>query len=143
MRYQRFDSRLQVRLESGEKVLEVLTAFAAREGIAYGAVNGIGAVRWVRLAYLNAVQKKYEAYEFEEQLEVVSLTGNVTRRDGEPFFHLHISLARPDLSLIGGHFIDAIVRPTLEVSIQQEAAAVTRVPDEASGLALMDLPERG
>ena len=143
MRYQRFGNRLQIRIESGENVLEPLVELARREGLGYGLVSGLGAVRWVRLAYLNADTTEYEPHEVTEQLEVVSLIGNLAVRDGEPFFHLHISLARRDLTTFGGHFLDAIAHPTLEVSIQPEDGTIVRRFDPQLGMAVMDLPERG
>jgi predicted DNA-binding protein with PD1-like motif len=143
MRYERFESRLQVRLDSGEHVQPGLVELLKREGVGYASVTGLGAVRWVRLAYWNAVSREYEPHEVEEQVEVVSLVGNVTLRDEEPFLHLHISLGRHDLSMFGGHFLDAIAHPNFEVWIQREAGPVHRRVEAASGLALMDLPGHG
>lgn len=142
MRFQRFGRRLQVRIESGEHVLEPLVELCRREGVGYGVVNGLGAVRWVRLAYLNGETREYEMHEVTEQLEVVSLIGNVTQRDDAPFLHLHVSLGRRDLSMLGGHFLDAIADPTLEVSIQPEEGTIVRRMDPDLGMAVMDLPER-
>lgn len=143
MRYERFDTRLQVRLESGEHAHAALVELLKREEVGYASVTGLGAVRWVRLAYWNAMTREYEPHEVEEQVEVVSLVGNVTLRDGEPFLHLHISLGRQDLSMFGGHFLDAIAHPNFEIWIQREAGPVHRRVEPASGLALMDLAEHG
>ena len=143
MRYERFESRLQLRLESGEHVAAALVELLQREGVGYASVTGLGAVRWVRLAYWNSATRDYESHDVEEQVEVVSLVGNVTLREEQPFLHLHISLGRQDLSMFGGHFLDAIAHPNFEVWIQREAGPVHRRVEPASGLALMDLPERG
>jgi uncharacterized protein len=143
VRYQRFDSRLQIRLTSGEHAHDGVVAILRREKVQYATLTGLGAVRWAKLAYWNAVTREYEAHEVEEQVEVVSLVGNIALRDGEPFLHWHIALGRKDLSLFGGHFLDAIVHPNLEVWLQVESEPVHRRVDAASGLALMDLPEHG
>jgi uncharacterized protein len=143
MRYQRFENRVQVRALSGERAAEAVMDVLRREVVGYATLTGLGAVRWVRLAYWNATTREYEAHEVEEQLEVVSLVGNVTLRDGEPFLHWHISLGRHDLTLFGGHFLDAVVHPNLEVWLQLEPAEVARRVEPDSGLALMDLPEHG
>jgi predicted DNA-binding protein with PD1-like motif len=142
VRFERFGNRLQVRFESGDQVMESLLRLLRAEGIGFAAVTGLGAVRSVRLSYLNTDTKSYETHELEEQLEVVSLLGNAALRDGQPFLHLHISLGRRDLSVFGGHFNEAVAHPTLEVWLQPEERPVHRVHDEASGLALMDLSER-
>lgn len=141
MRFERFGHRLQVRLESGDAVMESLLRLMNAERIEYAAVTGLGAVRQVRLSYWNAETREYETHEIEEQLEVVSLVGNVTLNDHRPFLHLHISLGRRDLSVFGGHFNDAVAHPTLEVWVQPEDRPVHRARDEASGLALMQLSE--
>ena len=143
MRYERFESRLQVRLESGEHANSTVLGLLSQEGIGYATLTGLGAVRWLKLAYWNALTRAYEEHELEEQLEVVSLVGNVSLRDDQPFLHWHVSLGRHDLSMLGGHFLDAIAHPNLEVWIQHEAGAVHRRVEPASGLALMDLPEHG
>ena len=141
MRYQRFDSRLQVRLVSGENAAEGVLQVLRHEKVGYASLTGLGAVRWARLAYWNAKTREYEEHDVEEQLEVVSLVGNVTLRDGAPFLHWHISLGRHDLTQFGGHFLDAIVHPNFEVWLQCEDEPVHRRIEPASGLALMDLPE--
>jgi predicted DNA-binding protein with PD1-like motif len=143
VRYQRFDSRLQVRVESGEHAHDAVIAVLRAEKVGYAALTGLGAVRWAKVAYWNATTREYESHEIEGQMEVVSLVGNVTLRDGEPFIHWHISLGRRDLSILGGHFLDAIVHPNFELWLQVEAAAVQRRIEPDSGLALMDLPEHG
>jgi uncharacterized protein len=141
MRYQRFADRLQVRLESGDRAVESLTALLRADGIGYATVTGLGALRWVRLSYWNAETREYETHELEEQVEVISLVGNAALRDGEPALHLHVSLGRRDLSLLGGHFNEGIAHPTLEVWLQREAGSVVREIEPDSGLPLMQLPD--
>jgi len=141
MQYQRFGERLQVRLESGDEVMGSLLDLVRAENIGYAAVNGLGAISQVRLSYFNAATKSYETHEVEEQLEVVSLMGNVTLKEGQPVLHLHATLGRRDLSLFGGHLNAAVARPTVEVWLLPEQAVVHRALDEESGLAVMQLPE--
>lgn len=121
---------------------ESLLALLRAEGIGYASFTGLGALRWVRLSYWNADTREYETHELEEQVEVVGLVGNAALRDGEPALHLHVSLGRRDLSLLGGHFNDGIAHPTLEVWLQPEPAPVIRQVEPDSGLQLMQLPER-
>ncbi len=142
MIFQRFEGRFQLRVESGEPLVESLTQLLEAENIRFALVTGLGAVRYARVAYLNVERKEYEPHEFEEQLELVSLIGNATLRDGKPFLHLHVALARRDLTLLGGHLQEAIARPTIEVWLQPEPGIVERVFDESAGMAVMQLPER-
>jgi predicted DNA-binding protein with PD1-like motif len=103
---------------------------------------GLGAVRSVTVSYWNADSQQYETHELEEQMEVISLVGNVALREGEPFAHIHLGLSRRDLSMVGGHFNAAIAHPLLEIWLTPIDATVTRSLDESCGLYLLDLPER-
>ncbi len=142
MIFQRLGGRLQVRLESGDPVVESLTRLLEAEGVGYASLTGLGAVRRVRVAYLNVESREYEAHEVEEQMELVSLVGNAALRDGRPFLHVHAALGRRDLTMFGGHLQEAVAHPTVEVWLQPEQGAVERVFDESIGMALMQLPER-
>jgi predicted DNA-binding protein with PD1-like motif len=61
-------------------------------------------------------------------------------REGSPFLHLHVALARRDLTVMGGHLAEAVVHPTLEVWLRTEELPVRRARDAATGLDLLDLP---
>jgi predicted DNA-binding protein with PD1-like motif len=143
MRYQRFGYRLQVRLESGDEVMSSLVRLAEKEGIGFAALSGLGAVRSITLAYYNTESKAYEKHDLDEQMEVTSLIGNVSQKDGQPFAHVHVTLGRRDLSVIGGHVFRAIAHSTLEVWLSSDEAVVERLPDEESGLSLLALSESG
>jgi uncharacterized protein len=142
MIFQRIGERLCVRLESGDPLVESLTRLLAAESIGAAAVSGLGAVRKVRVAFLDVDKKEYEAHEIEEQMELVSLVGNAALRDDTPFLHLHATLGRRDLSLFGGHLQEAVAHPTVEVWLAPEKEAIRRSFDENIGMAVMDLPER-
>ena len=143
MRFRRFDERYQLRFESGEALAVKLLQWLARHRIGYATLTGLGAVSSATVAYWNAETREYEHHLLDEQLEVVSLIGNVSVKDGAPFTHIHVTLGGPDLSIRGGHFIDAKVHPNLEMWVRPESAGLPRTLDEGSGLYLMDLPEHG
>ena len=48
-------------------------------------------------------------------------------------------LSASDFSAIGGHLIEAVVRPTLEVVLTESPAHLRRTKDPETGLALIDL----
>lgn len=141
MRSRRFEDRYQLRFESGEVIANRLLKWLARNRIGYATMTGLGAVSGATVAYWNAESREYEHHVLNEQLEVVSLIGNVTIKDGAPFTHIHVTLGASDLSIRGGHFIDATVHPNLEVWLRPESGGLERTLDERSGLYLMDLPE--
>jgi uncharacterized protein len=112
------------------------------EHIEFANVSAAGAVAWIRLAYWNATSRKYEEREFDEQLEIVSFQGNSSLKDNKPFLHVHGVFAREDFSTIGGHIKELRVHPTLELWLRTEDVPVRRVHEPATGLDLLDLPER-
>ena len=142
MRFRRFEDRYQLRFESGEALAEKLIGWLTAQEIGYATMTGLGAVSGATVSYWNAETREYEQHQLDEQMEVVSLIGNVTMKQGAPFTHIHVTLGRHDLSTLGGHLNDLIVNPNLEIEVRPESAAVERTPDDASGLYLMDLPER-
>ena len=142
MRFQQFGDRYIVRLEEGEAVIAALTAFLGAEGVEFANVSAAGAVQWASLGYWNVASRVYEYRDVDEQLEVVSFQGNASLKDGQPFLHLHGVFAREDFTTVGGHIREARVRPTLEVWLRTERIPVRRVQDKATGLYLLDLPER-
>jgi predicted DNA-binding protein with PD1-like motif len=142
MQFKRLGERVQVRFERSERVDQPLVEWLAREGIGYAAISGLGAVSSATVSYWNAETKQYEPHQLNEQMEVVSLIGNVTLKEGQPFLHIHVTLGRRDLSIIGGHFNDATVNPNLELWLRPEDEPIRRGFDEACGLYVMQLPER-
>lgn len=85
-------------------------------------------------------RKDYERIPIGEQVEVVSLVGDVALGpDGAPKLHVHVVLAKRDGSAWGGHLIEARVQPTLEVMLVESPSHLQRRIDTATGLALIDL----
>ncbi len=140
MQYLRQGERVQLRFMDGEPFVATLLKWLAAEHIGYATMTGLGAVNGAAISYLNMDTKQYEAHQLKEQMEVVSLVGNVTLREGQPFVHAHVGLGRRDLSLIGGHLNELSVHPTLEVWLMPETTAVHRAFDESCGMFVMQLP---
>lgn len=142
MHFQRFGERVQMRFESGERIAVPLIAWLKAEGIGYATMAGLGAVSSATVSYWNGETQEYEQHQLDDQMEVVSLIGNVSLKDGEPFTHIHVTLGCRDLSIVGGHFNDAVVHPNLELWLRPEVGAVERTLDAACGLYVMKLSER-
>ena len=56
-----------------------------------------------------------------------------------PALHLHAVLGKADGSVVGGHLIEAYVRPTLEVILIQPPSYLRKRKDPETGLALIDV----
>jgi uncharacterized protein len=83
--------------------------------------------------------KQYRTIPVDEQVEVVSLVGDIALRDGESSLHAHAVLGKADGSVVGGHLLQGHVRPTLEVVVVESPAHLQREHDPVSGLALIRL----
>ncbi|MEO6350537.1 MAG: PPC domain-containing DNA-binding protein [Candidatus Limnocylindrales bacterium] len=142
MQFQRLGDRYQLRFESGEQVAEKLAKWLKANNIGYATMTGLGAVKSATVSYWNSGKQTYEQHTLDEQLEVVSLIGNVAIKDGVPSTHIHVGLGRSDLFVVGGPFNDATVHPNLEIALQPESDSVHRILDESCGVYVMDLPER-
>jgi uncharacterized protein len=121
-------------LKAGAKVPDDIVAIATKEKIPTARVEAIGGVNRLRLAYFNHESKKYEEHEYREFLEVTSILGNFTLKDGKPFLHIHGTFGRKDLSVIAGHVMAATVFPLLEVVITPTRNRALRRFDDKLGL---------
>ncbi len=124
--------------ETGDEVMAGLTDFAKGQKLAGSHFTAIGAFRDAVIAYFDWEKKEYLKNPVREQVEVVSLVGDVALApDGSPKVHAHVVLGRRDGTALGGHLIEAHVRPTLEVTLTEEPKHLRRRPDPQSGLALI------
>ncbi len=128
--------------ETGDEPIQGLVRFARDFGIDAAHLTGIGAFRHARLGWFDPDAREYRHNEVRAQSEVVSLVGDITLAgpdsDG-PMVHAHAVLGLADGRALGGHLLEATVRPTLEVMVTETPAALRRRHDPATGLALIDL----
>jgi hypothetical protein len=126
-------------LDSGDEVVRTLERFAADHALHASRFTAIGAFERVTLGYFDWQRKDYERIPVDEQVEVLSLVGDVALDGEHPKLHVHAVLGRRDGSTIGGHLLEAKVRPTLEVLLIESPGYLRRVCDPASGLHLIDI----
>jgi predicted DNA-binding protein with PD1-like motif len=125
---------------TGDEFMSGLTRFAKENGLSAASLTAIGAFSNATLGYFDMDKKEYEKISVEEQVEVISLVGDVAlKEDGEPQVHAHVVVGLSDGTTRGGHLLEAHVRPTLEVVLTESPAHLRRRADEETGLALIDL----
>jgi len=123
--------------ERGDEVVSTLQRFAAEQGLTASRFTAIGAFETAALGYFDWEKKDYERIAVEEQVEVLTLAGDVALDGTEPKVHAHVVLGRRDGSTLGGHLLEARVRPTLEVVLVDAPGHLCREHDPVSGLALI------
>jgi predicted DNA-binding protein with PD1-like motif len=124
--------------ETGDEVMGGLSAFAREKSLASSRFTAIGAFRSVALGYFDWEKKEYKKIPVEEQVEVLSLVGDVALDDkNQPQVHAHVVVGRSDGTTRGGHLLEGRVRPTLEVMLVESSVRLHRRFDPESGLALI------
>ena len=100
-----------VRLRRGSDLLRSIESLAQEKKIKAGVVlSGVGCVTKARIRDASGVTIR----DINVPCEIVSLDGTVS----EKRCHLHLSLAREDLSVIGGHLVEGcIINTTCELVI--------------------------
>jgi predicted DNA-binding protein with PD1-like motif len=125
--------------DAGDEVIGNIERFAAEQALCASRFSAIGAFERVTLGYFDWARKDYEHIPLDEQLEVLALLGDVALADGKPKVHAHVVLGRRDASTVGGHLLEARVRPTLEVVLIESPAYLQRKHDPVSGLPLISI----
>jgi uncharacterized protein len=126
--------------ETGDEVMSNLKTFARDNRLGGGHFTAIGAFQDVTLGYFDWTKKEYTRIPVREQVEVVSLVGDVAEGErGEPEIHAHVVLGKSDGAALGGHLLEARVRPTLEVMLVESSTHLRRKHDPETGLALIRL----
>lgn len=74
-----------------------------------------------------------------EQVEVLSLVGDISLENDEPRVHVHAVVGKSDGSAMGGHLLKAHVWPTLEVLVTESPGHLRRAYDPETRLMLIDI----
>ena len=125
-------------LDTGDEVIGELGKFVREQEVEAASLTAIGAFSRAVLGYFQWETKQYKKIPVNEQVEVLSLLGDVAVGDQGPTLHLHAVLGKADGSVVGGHLIEAYVRPTLEVILIQPPSYLRKRKDPETGLALID-----
>lgn len=124
-------------IEKPTEITEFLADYCKNQGVCTAQISGIGAIRKLVFAYYDFIKKKYLETTVEENLEMVSLLGNVSMKDDVAFPHMHVIAGKQDGTLIGGHLSPGTIVYPGEIIIQElEGEELERHLDEETGLYL-------
>ncbi len=123
--------------DKGDEVVEGLLSFAREEKIQASHFSAIGAFSDVMLGYFNWTKKTFDKISIQEQVEVLSLAGNIVFDNGDPKLHAHVVIGKSDGTAHGGHLIEGHVRPILEAILVESPSHLHRKIDKETGLALI------
>ncbi|MBD7910787.1 MULTISPECIES: PPC domain-containing DNA-binding protein [Clostridium] len=138
MIYKIFGDKIVVRLEKGEEVVASIKELCKKENIKAGSISALGATNHVVIGIYKVDEQKYYSNTFDEDLEITSLTGNISVMDDEPYLHIHATLGNIKGQCIGGHLNEARISATCEIIIQKIDGQVERKFDESIGLNVIE-----
>jgi uncharacterized protein len=125
---------------TNDELAQGLQRFASEQKLASASFKAIGALSSVKLGWLNWETKQYEpSVSLDEQVELLSLIGDVALKDGEPQVHAHAVVGKRDGTAHGGHLLQAHVRPTCELVLTESPAHPRKEFDPAAGIPLIKL----
>ena len=128
------------RLGFGCDLLEGLTGICGERNITLGRMAAIGAVSSARVGFYDQQAREYRYHDLDQPMEIASLTGNVSIKDGQPFVHAHVTLTDDQGRAFGGHLAPGTVVFACEFVIEAfDGPAFDRGFDEQTGLPLWKL----
>lgn len=123
---------------TGEDAAAGLLTFARDQRLSASQFTAIGAFSSAELGYFDMEKRAYLKIPVDEQVEVLSVLGDITLGEQGPQVHAHVVLGKRNGTAWGGHLLKGIVRPTLEVVVTESPAHLRRRHDSATGLPLID-----
>ncbi len=104
--------------DPGEECVQGLTDYVTNEGIDAASFTAIGGFEHTRLGFFNLETRGFDEIAFhEEQVEVLSLSGDILTADDKPNVHGHVVVGRRDGTTTGGHLMEGLIQPILIVTL--------------------------
>ncbi len=132
-------NRSVLRIDKGEECLNVLKSLA-KDKDASLTFSIIGACSLVELGYYKLNTKEYSTKTFSgEDMEILSVTGNVAWFENEPLLHAHGVFSDEKYETFGGHIVKIIISATGEVVINWLPEKIYKKYNEKTGLKLLSV----
>src|SRR5207237_9237551 len=101
-----------------------------------------GSLSNATMGFFERKRKDYKRIEIEEQVEVVSIFGNLAKDESAEYkLHAHVVIGKSDGSAHGGHLLKAHVWPTLELFLTETSETLRRKIDEETNLPLIAIEQ--
>lgn len=140
MKLRVFGQTIAVRLEKGDQIMPCLKEACTRiTSVKAGMITGLGACSKASLGVYKLPTKEYISHDYEGNLELASLTGNISEMDGEVYLHIHAVFSDEKGNVYAGHLNDAQISATGEIFITVFDGKISRQYSEVIGLNLMQL----
>jgi len=125
--------------DKGDEIISALREFATKQHLLASHFTAIGALSEVVLGFFDPLKRDYRRIPIREQLELLSLAGDVVLKGDTPEIHAHAVVGKFDGTAHGGHLLQGHVFPTVELILVESPKYLHRRIDKETGLALIDL----
>src|SRR5690242_6898997 len=122
----KFGNDFVLRLDKGELLVESLLKFAIENSAHPAWIQGLGAALWAEFGYYDLNSQQYQFNKIDKELEIGSLTGNISLLDNNPAAHLHIVLGDEKQQTFTGHLKELAVGGTCEIYLKTFDQAINR-----------------
>jgi predicted DNA-binding protein with PD1-like motif len=113
-----------------DEVMSGLAEFAHKYHVTSAHYQAIGDALSAKIGVYDYRRKQFKVIPITEPCEVTSLTGDIAVLNGQPAPHSHLNLAAADGSVRGGHLLELIIGPTLELFVTVEPTALYKRHNE-------------
>jgi predicted DNA-binding protein with PD1-like motif len=130
------------RLHEGEDLKLAIEQWVRAERLSAATVmSGVGSLRPARMRMAGAQPDKQDIREYDGELEIVSLIGNL----GQGRTHLHIAVSDKEGNVTGGHLKEgSIVHTTAEIVLAvDDNLTYSEETDAATGFGELKIEEKG
>jgi uncharacterized protein len=122
----------------GDEVRSGLTEFAQKYNVKTAHFSAIGDASSAKFGFFDYDRKMFKVIPITQPSEVSSFNGNIALFDGKQVVHIHATIATEDGSTRGGHLLELVTGPTLEVILIVEPTILNKKVNPKFGAALID-----
>ncbi|OGZ60659.1 MAG: hypothetical protein A2919_02040 [Candidatus Spechtbacteria bacterium RIFCSPLOWO2_01_FULL_43_12] len=131
------DNSYILRLEQGEEFVSAIENFCNENKIHSAWLEALGSSKDLELAFYELEKRQYKTERFAGPMEILTITGNISKKENTAFCHAHGIFGRPDMTTLGGHINRCIISATCEVVLRVGDKELRREFDEETGLHLL------
>jgi predicted DNA-binding protein with PD1-like motif len=122
-----------------DEVLSGITDFATQQHVVAARFTAIGALKEGTFGWFDPRLKQYKLNTIHQQMELVSLVGDIAIYNGNPVVHAHCAVSLSDGGMQGGHLIEAITYPTVELFMTAYPTPLGKTLDKETDLKLIPI----
>jgi uncharacterized protein len=122
----------------GDEAFSGMQAFAEQYHVTSAHFTAIGGLKRATLGWFDIQREMFKKIPIDSQIEVLSMIGDIALYQGKPVVHAHMVVGTSDGIARGGHLLEAIVWPTLEVIVTVDPIAMKKAFDPQTRLTLID-----